>query len=161
MTSTMRFDKWENSLGQPYGTVLQVVTASSSTAVTSTANAFISTGLVATITPKFINSIIVISSTFPLHNNSTGSAGVWTLFRGNVSTGTNLGTVQVDSANPGFFQVYSASSAVRTSGSIFTTDSPSILLPVTYTVAFNSVSGNAVTMHEDRKGSITLMEIAQ
>lgn len=25
MVSTMRFDKWENTLGQPYGTVLQIV----------------------------------------------------------------------------------------------------------------------------------------
>jgi hypothetical protein len=60
MTSTMRFDKWENSLGQPYGTVLQVVHASNAASVGTTSTSFLDTGLTATITPKMANSKILV-----------------------------------------------------------------------------------------------------
>lgn len=67
MTSTMRFDKWENSLGQPYGAVLQVVHAKVAAPVSSAAGYFsttstsrVSTGLTASITPKFANSKLLV-----------------------------------------------------------------------------------------------------
>ena len=53
MTSTMRFDKWENSLGQPYGTVLQVVQGVKTDVFTANSSSFIDvTGLSASITPR-------------------------------------------------------------------------------------------------------------
>jgi hypothetical protein len=86
MTSTMRFDKWENTLGQPFGTVLQVVqTVLSDPVVITTANAWTTFGLSATITPKFINSKILISVHVGLGSNGGSSFdGGLGLFRNNV-----------------------------------------------------------------------------
>lgn len=62
MTSTMRFDKWENSVGQPYSAVLQVVYATSGfvNQTINSATPVALTGLSAVITPKFANSMILI-----------------------------------------------------------------------------------------------------
>jgi hypothetical protein len=62
MTSTMRFDKWENSLGQPYGAVLQVVQVVKTDvyAVTTSALWMSVPGLSVNITPKFSNSKILV-----------------------------------------------------------------------------------------------------
>lgn len=69
MASTMRFDKWENTLGQPYGTVLQTTyfeTTSKlsgylggSTNPTSTEGTLFAS---ASFTPRFANSKILIQS---------------------------------------------------------------------------------------------------
>lgn len=40
MTSILRFDKWQNTLGQNYGTVLQVKTAKDSNTATSSSNSW-------------------------------------------------------------------------------------------------------------------------
>jgi hypothetical protein len=62
MTSTMRFDRWQNSLGQSYGTVLQVVSVTKTDVFSTTNTTFTDiTGLSATITPKFASSKILIS----------------------------------------------------------------------------------------------------
>jgi hypothetical protein len=64
MTSTMRFDKWENSLGQPYGTVLQVVQVVDTSITTFSGGAgssfFAYNGLNHTITPKGTNSKFLV-----------------------------------------------------------------------------------------------------
>jgi hypothetical protein len=105
MTSTMRFDKWENSLGQPYGAVLQVVYATSGfvNQTINSATPVALTGLSATITPKFANSMILIegvvaaswsyvsgvyifkngTSLIPAHGSNSQSGGtnvLWTTF---------------------------------------------------------------------------------
>lgn len=59
MTSTMRFDKWENSLGQSYGTVLQVVQNRVTVNKTTTSTAEVM-GNEVVITPKFSNSRILV-----------------------------------------------------------------------------------------------------
>jgi len=148
---------WKISLATTGG-ILQVVNATSTTAVSATTNAFVSSGLAATITPRSTNSRIIISATYPVENSTTLSASVWTLFRGTVA-GTNLGASAVGSA--GFHQAYNASSSVRISGSIYHVDSPATISPTTYTVAFNpGLTGNATAMGEGRRGTITLMEVA-
>jgi hypothetical protein len=59
MTSTMRFDKWENSLGQPYGAVLQVVQNFVTTQTAYGAGDFTLFSL--SITPKMLNSKLYIT----------------------------------------------------------------------------------------------------
>jgi hypothetical protein len=76
MTSTMRFDKWENTLGQPYGTVLQVIQVVD-TEVTNfsggVGNTFFAyNNLNNTITPKGSNSKFLVR--FQV-NVSSGNAG--------------------------------------------------------------------------------------
>ena len=149
---------WKNSLSVTGG-ILQVVTATSTTAVNSTTDTYVSAGLAATITPKSASSIILINAGFSVRNAVTTAASVWTLFRGDVSTGTNLGTTS--GSDPGFFQAYNASSEIRFNGVISTTDSPNTTSAVTYTIAFKAGNtGNASAMFEGRKGTITLMEVA-
>jgi hypothetical protein len=80
MTSTMRFDKWENSLGQPYGSVLQVVQwrrqplegAGGSSLLASSSGTF-STFMSASITPKFFTSKILVLVNFYTYNSSGGA----------------------------------------------------------------------------------------
>ena len=64
MASTLRFDKWENTLGVPYGTVLQVKTVRTEARNTYSApisgNGTTITDLNLTITPKFSNSLLIV-----------------------------------------------------------------------------------------------------
>lgn len=136
------------------GNIIKVVTASSTTAVASTANGFVSTGLVASITPSSTSNKIVVMVQYPAINVPAAIAAVHTIFRGTVS-GTNLG----NGTPAGFGQLYSAGGEIRTSYFMQLVDSPSTVSSVTYTAAFNPVAGNATVMHESRKGTITLMEV--
>ena len=64
MTSTMRFNRWENTLGQPYGTVLQVVQVVDTNITTisggTTSTFFAYNGLNNTVTPKAANSKFLV-----------------------------------------------------------------------------------------------------
>lgn len=67
MTSTMRFDQWQNSLGQSYGTILQVKYAKAAGPTSSNAGYFsttstspVSTGFSVSITPKFATSQLLV-----------------------------------------------------------------------------------------------------
>jgi hypothetical protein len=63
MTSTMRFDKWENSLGQPYGTVLQVVSVTKTNTFSTASTTYVDVpDLSITITPKAANSKFLVSA---------------------------------------------------------------------------------------------------
>jgi len=70
MASTLRFDKWENTLGQPYNSIIQVVSSDTTSSLTGTIGA--STNPTSTsgtlfhsfnFTPKFSNSKILLQST--------------------------------------------------------------------------------------------------
>jgi hypothetical protein len=76
MTSTMRFDRWENSLGQPYGAVLQVVQTvdaqvrTISNATNDTFNPY--TALSTTVTPRVSNSRFLIRFQANIGGGPTG-----------------------------------------------------------------------------------------
>jgi len=157
MTSTMRFDKWENSLGQPYGTVLQVVQGTNNTQTTTTSATYVTTGLSASITPSSTASKIMIFAESTGSSPSSSHVGYWTIFRGTVS-GTDL----ANNVN-GMTMVYGAFSGEirgKVSGAVL--DSPNTTSPQTYTFAFKSfASGSVATQYSGSLGTITLMEIAQ
>jgi hypothetical protein len=74
MTSTMRFDEWENTLGEKYGTVLQVVQGVLTTPVTFTSSgSWVSVGINATITPKFISSKVLVELNVCVGSNGSSS----------------------------------------------------------------------------------------
>jgi hypothetical protein len=157
MTSTMRFDKWENSLGQPYGTVLQVVSANYSTAVITTSTSYVTTGLSASITPSSTSSKIVVLAETGGRTLNNGSVGTWTIFRGTIA-GVDLAT-----GLGGASQIYGGA-AGELLGKVSATivDSPSTTSSQTYTFAFKANSGGTVTSQiNSTQASITLMEIAQ
>lgn len=147
---------WKNALNTTGG-ILQVVTANSNTEISSSSASAVTTGLTATITPSSTNSRIAIFTSFPSQNNGVATSATYTLFRGTVA-GTNLGTTNF--ASPGFAQLYSSTGSVRTSISMHFIDSPATTSATQYTVAFFGQSGAAVVMHEGRRGTLTLMEIA-
>ena len=139
----------------PTGSVLQVVNATYATLTSTTSASWVTTGLSATITPKFATSKIVIICTTSAQNNSTSYACNWTIFRGTVA-GTNLGN------SSGMCQLYGNSSAIRTTVALNSYDSPATTSAQTYTMAFNSdaVGNTAVAQSNNTVASMTLMEVA-
>jgi hypothetical protein len=170
MTSTMRFDKWENSLGQPYGTVLQVVSVTFTDIFSTTSATFVDiTGLSASITPRFASSKILITGSVNI-SATQGTNGVrFRLARG--STGIAIGNTA-----GGRTRAYSGGSTLTTamvSSAFNFLDSPSTISSVTYNVQLATNSGGS-TAAVNRQlsdvddpsiprgvSTITLMEIAQ
>lgn len=61
MPSTMRFDKWENTLGTAYGTILQVKQSTKTGAFTTSSTSFTEiTSLSVVITPRDVNSKFIM-----------------------------------------------------------------------------------------------------
>jgi len=142
--------------GFPAGSVLQVVSATYSTAVTTTSDSFVTTGLSASITPSNAsNKILIICHTGAASANSSAS-NIFTLFRGTVA-GTNLGA-----AGEGMGSVYSGAGSARGVISFNYLDSPSTTSSQTYTLGFRagSVGNTQTAQFGNSEASITLMEIA-
>jgi hypothetical protein len=170
MTSTMRFDKWENSLGQPYGTVLQVVQVVRTTTFSTSSTSYVDvTGLSVTITPRFASSKILVTGDFYFGTSSGGFSAHAQLVRGStpiyVGSATGAATSATSSVRP-----FNGSPFQRATPVFL--DSPNTTSPITYKVqtrigtsGANSVwggdggttDGNQSTVAQ----SITLMEIAQ
>jgi hypothetical protein len=172
MTSTMRFDKWENSLGQPYGTVLQVVQGVKTNTFSGSSTTFTDvTGLSATITPKFANSKILVSYYVVTGNSSSSGYGTHTrLVRDStpVFVGDQIGSNRIRATTDA--RVSSLFEPVGFTP-IFL-DSPNTTSAITYKVQLRASTGT--TGYVGRVGddpdnqntavtpsSITLMEIAQ
>ena len=145
-----------SDLGLPAGSVLQVVQTTSASSLTTTSASFVTLNLAATITPSSTSSkILMLFSTGA--QNTTGANGcVFTIYRGSIATGTNLGD-----SNWGFGNFDGTADALLTSFSIVHLDSPSTTSAITYTPAGKANSGtNLVTSFGASRGSFILMEIA-
>jgi hypothetical protein len=135
--------------------VLQVVSATSVTAVSTTSSSFVTSGLTATITPSSTSSKIYVVATLPIRVVSAGLCSV-SLFRGTVA-GTNLAVGAV----PNFGYVYNAGGEVRGAYSMSILDSPSTVSAQAYTVGIVTNSSNTIdAMNGGATGTITLMEIS-
>jgi hypothetical protein len=171
MTSTMRFDKWENSLGQPYGTVLQVVQAvKTDTFSASTSNVFTDiTGLSVAITPKFATSKVLVSVSINGSATSNGVANIQLLRNSTpISIGDTAGSRPRSSTS-----IDSNGAGEAVPASIIFLDSPATTASVTYKLALNTgdtggtayinrISADTDNIYNGRyASSITLMEIAQ
>jgi hypothetical protein len=181
MTSTMRFDKWENSLGQPYGTVLQVVQGVKTDTFTMSSSTFTTvTGLSATITPKYANSKILVTVNLNATSDSNRAA------EGRIvrdSTPIFVGDASGSrSRSSFFFGAYVSASGTSMPNSISSNvsanvlDNPATTSAITYavqvrrlnlqaadaTVYVNRTNANSDNSdHGVYASSITLMEIAQ
>jgi len=140
------------------GKVLQVVSNTYATNISTTSTSFVTTGLTATITPSAATSKIMVFINSPFRTTgSEGTAGYATVYRGTVA-GTNLGTAS------GFGQIYQ-----YTTGEIndlpypiSILDNPATTSATTYTFAIRSSSASLTvsTLLASSKGTITLMEIS-
>jgi hypothetical protein len=106
MTSTMRFDKWENTLGQPFGTVLQVIqvvdTAVTSFSGGSTDTFFAYNNLNNTITPKGPNSKFLVRFQINASWNNTGGSIRAVLNLNGTPYGTTTSGTQRASSNSAY-----------------------------------------------------------
>jgi hypothetical protein len=133
------------------GKVLQVLTATDSTARSTTSTSFVtaSNTLSVDITPSATSSKIFITASFEADSNSS-ARGFWTIYKDS----TNLGHTN------GMFSVFSgAGSLDGSSGSLTFLDSPSSTSELTYAV-YMKTNGTTCSMNANTvKGSIVVMEI--
>ena len=141
-----------------FGKVLQVVSNTYATNISTTSTSFVTTGLTATITPSAATSKIMVFINSPFRVTGTeGTAGYATVYRGTVA-GTNLGTAD------GFGQVYQYITGEINDllFPISILDSPATTSAQTYTFAMRSSSASLTvsTFMAVKKATITLMEIS-
>ena len=142
------------------GTVLQVVTATHSTAVTNSTTTYANTGLTATITPKSSSSKILVLVNHSVCENSAGDAGngLDMQIHRQVGSGSFSNVYQVVK-DCGFTN--SAGRMFFSASNVFL-DTPSSTSVLTYKTMFaNRVAFSYVEVQtSSNSSSITLMEIA-
>jgi hypothetical protein len=146
VTGTMLTDKY-------VGTVLQVVNAQSTTGTSTTSATMVTTGLSASITPKFSTSKIFAQFQFRSQTSASGVNNAYAIYRG----ATNLtGTTG--------YGLRGASSEIATVLNLFWMDSPSTTSSTTYTLYFSAPLGGTNQINPNNSAdfpiSITLMEIS-
>ena len=136
-------------LVMPAGAILQVVYGSNATVTSSTSNSYVSTGITATITPKFASSKILVTT--KMTARGTSSTDVNTKIYKGSSAITAKASTKYNSQNS------EPSDMVNTY-----LDSPNTTSATTYTLyAQSSVNGQAITMKDGAtEGTITLMEVS-
>jgi hypothetical protein len=163
MTSTMRFDKWEDSLGQPYGTVLQSVQfldrGQSGSAKTSRviSSSLTFTNLMSkTIVTKQANSAILVLTTATAYTPGSNQRGKVRLTRNGV---------EIDADHYAFY----SPAAIFQQHSFKSLDYPNVSAGTSITYNYDvACSGTGITVqfgYGDGSGgppsSIVLLEIAQ
>ena len=141
----------------PTGSVLQVVNATNSTYITTSSGTFASTGVTATVTPKFTTSKVLVSINLNGLQSQTANQQIRLYLYKNGSFLAYLDD----------FIGYGLAAATGLSSSYTYFDSPASTSSTTYAVYWaNNGSGNALTLNNYVAGanrtmsSITLMEIA-
>jgi hypothetical protein len=142
-----------NGAWAPAGTVIQVVNAQSTTGTSTTSATMVTTGLSASITPKFSTSKIFAQFQFRSQTSASGVNNAYAIYRG----ATNLtGTTG--------YGLRGASSEVATVLNLFWMDSPSTTSSTTYTLYFSAPLGGTNQINPNNSAdfpiSITLMEIS-
>ena len=139
--------------GLPAGSVLQVVTATTSTNVTSSTNTFVDTGLTASITPSSAsNKVLVLVSQNGTDKRTNNAYMELKLFRG--ATEILYPATQHNFTNTNM--------TLTTNFSFNFLDSPSTTSSTTYKTQFCSSNNNAQVgvQQSSNTSSIILMEIA-
>ena len=132
------------------GSVLQVVTATTTTVVATTGSTFSDTTLTATITPSSASNKIFVSINQTGYTDAAATGATFRLVRGSTTL-----QQQTDA-------VYGASSSVLGAVSFMYLDSPATTSAVTYKTTVGRVtgSGTAYSGVNNNPANITLMEIA-
>ena len=139
----------------PTGSVIQTVSAVSTSLVTTTSGypTFVTTGMTVSITPQFSNSKILVLTSIPAYCTTSANSNLLTLYRNS----TNL----APTGQLCFVQIYGTGSANYSPATIMYLDSPATTSSTTYTVYF--CSGNAGTsvgvFQNYEYGTITVQEI--
>lgn len=144
----------------PAGSVLQTLQTTNSTQSTITSRTLVTTGISASITPKYATSKILVRFLVPIYNNSTNYGAAMAIYRNGSQVWTSGGI----NANGGYGSLSSFSGGNCGVIPIEYLDSPATTSSVTYTIygaAFldNPVIFNITTSTNSQTSAI-LMEIA-
>lgn len=176
MASVMRFDEWQNTLGQKYGTVLQVVQAIKTDVFATSAGAKWADipGMTATITPRFSTSKILVIVDLKMAGTQDSSVVRSKLLRGGVDIYVGDAAGGRPQAMSQFYISSGGAPYYMAQGGGTYLDSPNTTSPVVYkmqiggdsnstTIFVNRTNGDRDYGYGDSRGasSITLMEIAQ
>lgn len=160
---TMAASKLTGSIASarmPTGSIVQIVSQNFTTgASTTTYDTFVATGKSVSITPTSASNKILLLGSIPIHASgiSSGAHAIFSIFRGGVSSGTNLGHAQF-----GMGQVYSSSGDNIAMLSLNHIDTPSTTSAVTYEIGLNQRNGGITQTNlcvNNETYNITLMEI--
>jgi hypothetical protein len=140
----------------PVGSVLQVVSTTTSSNVSSSSGSDVDTGLTVSITPtSSANKIFVlVSSMLRAAQGSSGNCYVYQkVWRGAIGSGTMI--------HDGYPIIGAQNTDARGVGAVMLVDSPATTASVTYRVSINSAYATSVNINSTTSPStITLMEIA-
>lgn len=169
MTSIMRFDQWQNSLGQPYNSILQVkqTVRSARTTYSSVTSWTDVVGMSVDITPKFANSKVMVD--VMVHASVSGSTTI--NFRV-LRNGTAIGIGDAGNTGQASFRMENSNPAWADVGVYKYIDSPSTTSTLTYKLqVLPYYDGRNVTINNSYGGgagddytvisTITVTEIAQ
>ena len=134
--------------------ILQVVSATTASSVSTTSSSYVTTGLSATITPSATTSKILIVVTAAMANSTTSSGTLVTIFKGTVA-GTNL------FGATGSGSIYSASGAIEAPYASNFLDSPATISATTYTLGMKIGASTTATAQVNGCTSVmTLYEVS-
>jgi len=140
------------SASMPTGSVLQVVSANTSSVVNIATTTFTDTGITATITPSATSSKILVMATVAVNHANNEGIGI-KLLRGSTqlfSTGNQYGFLYADSVGDSYVR-----------GTINELDSPSTTSATTYKIQAGAYAGNQIAINgANSRSEILLMEIA-
>ena len=142
----------------PTGSVLQVVQASYGTAVTVSTTTHVTTGLTASITPKFSTSKILVLINNPMRRTGTSPSG----YGANIFVYRNGSPIFNPMTNIGFTDTALTNTPISWLVPIMYLDSPATTSSTTYAMWFAAVvNGNNITSCIDNNlATIQLLEIA-
>ena len=132
------------------GGILQVVSSTHSTTVTTTSTSYVSTNLTASITPSSTSNRIIVLSTNTIRNNTAGQSVYGRLFRGTVA-GTAIGA-EIDMEN--------SAGAINGSMTLMADDSPNTTSTQTYTYGIKVSGGTGSAQLGNLTSQMILMEVA-
>lgn len=134
------------------GKILQVLSATFSTQVSTTSTSYVTTNTTLSITPTLSTSKILILTTAAIYSSSSAGSVYMTLYKGSTN---QLGL-------RGFAAGYTGGGNIWSTASLSYLDAPATTSSVTYTLYFKSQSGQTCYYgHDSSEGtqSIILMEI--
>ena len=144
----------------PTGSIVQIVSQNFNTgASTTTYNTFVATGKSVSITPTSASNKILLLGSIPIFASgiSSGAHAIFSIFRGGVASGTNLGH-----ASFGMGQLYSSSGDNIAMLSLNHIDTPATTSSVTYEIGLTQRNGGITQTTlcvNNEEYNITLMEI--
>lgn len=135
---------------KPSGRVLQTVSFTTTTQVSTTSTSFVTTGAEVTITPRFATSkIFIIADTF--FGTQSGTVTAATIYRNS----TNLGE-----PTSGFGFTYVVGNALENRFNMSYLDSPATTSATSYKLMFRVTAGTSYAQKYNFPGTVTVMEIA-